>query len=233
MNTKLDFVHTYTKHIEKLKQENDYDSAMKLAIGGAFEGMGKLEYELLKYVGLKPTDAVVDVGCGSGRLAQFLAKSHQGTYLGVDVIAELVEYAEKLCNRPDWRFQVNDGYSIPAADNSADFVCFFSVFTHLLHEETFAYLQDAKRILKPQGTLVFSFLEFAEAAHWSIFAANIKNIGNEHPLNMFIPRDALPVWAEKLGLNIHLLKSGSEAFIPVGPNKGALWQSVCVMKLAS
>ena len=51
-----------------------------------------------------------------------------------------------------------DGYfqgaPIPAPDGEADMVCFFSVLTHLLHEESYVYLQDARRVLKPTGKLV-------------------------------------------------------------------------------
>jgi cyclopropane fatty-acyl-phospholipid synthase-like methyltransferase len=49
---------------------------------------------------------------------------------------------------------------------SADIVIAFSVFTHLLHEECYAYLQDAARVLTPGGKFVFSFFEFDMASRY-------------------------------------------------------------------
>jgi ubiquinone/menaquinone biosynthesis C-methylase UbiE len=65
---------------------------------------------------------------------------------------------------------------IPEKDGEADFVCFFSVLTHLLHEQGFVYLQEAKRVLKPGGKIVFSFLEFAVPDHWAVFEGTVNDI---------------------------------------------------------
>jgi 2-polyprenyl-3-methyl-5-hydroxy-6-metoxy-1,4-benzoquinol methylase len=46
--------------------------ALRRAVGGEFEAVGKLEY-YLRSLGLTNGHLVVDVGCGSGRLAQQLA----------------------------------------------------------------------------------------------------------------------------------------------------------------
>ena len=59
---------------------------------------------------------------------------------------------------------LNRALYIPAPDACADMVCAFSVFTHLLHTETYLYLEDIRRVLRPGGRLVFSFLEFANPA---------------------------------------------------------------------
>ncbi len=48
---------------------------------------------------------------------------------------ELIKYARRLVPRPDWRFETVNSLTIPEKDGQADIVCFFSVFTHLLHEQ--------------------------------------------------------------------------------------------------
>jgi ubiquinone/menaquinone biosynthesis C-methylase UbiE len=103
----------------------------------SFETIGLLERETLKDFGLEQGDYLIDVGCGSGRLALPLSEYLQDRYLGIDIMPELIAYARKLVQRPGWRFKVIEGIGIPEADGRADMVCFFSVFTHLLHEQSY------------------------------------------------------------------------------------------------
>jgi 2-polyprenyl-3-methyl-5-hydroxy-6-metoxy-1,4-benzoquinol methylase len=49
--------------------------------------------------GLRDSMSFVDVGCGSGRLAYAL-RDMKISYLGTDVVPELVAYAVRLCDQP-------------------------------------------------------------------------------------------------------------------------------------
>ena len=147
---KLDLRDSYPRLTRTLKWAPDIERAMTDAVGGEFEAIGILELETLKYFGLKEDSYVIDVGCGSGRLAKPLSRYLSGRYLGIDIIPELVEYARRIVARDDWWFEVGQGLSIPEKDGTADVVCFFSVFTHLLHEQSYVYLQEAKRVVKAQ-----------------------------------------------------------------------------------
>jgi len=94
-------------------------------------------------------------------------------YFGTDIVQKLLDYA-KTKSRPGFRFQRHLEISIPAENNTAaDFVSFFSVFTHLLHEETYLYLQDAARVLKSGGKVVATFLEFEASHQWPIFEGTV------------------------------------------------------------
>jgi len=239
----LDFHKTYRGLVNRLKTHHSEDGAMKLAVGGEFDAIGILERELLIQFGLKKDGYVIDVGCGSGRLAKPLSEYLLGGYLGIDIVPDLVRYARTLVQRPDWRFEVAKGLSIPAEDAKADIVCFFSVFTHLLHEQSYAYLREAKRVLKPDGKIIFSFLEFAVPNHWSVFETNLAALDTDIPLNMFIGRDAIDAWTSKLDLEIDFIERGDEPYIhlpvpvvfedgTVVREMGSLGQSVCVLKRA-
>jgi Methyltransferase domain len=116
---------------------------------------------------------------------------------------------------------------VPAESSSFDIACAFSVFTHLLHHETFAYMQDIRRALKLGGKLVFSFLEFGEDNHWAIFDHTIQvQRDNTTPhLNMFIERGAIEVWARRGGWEIDRYIGGMEAVGDAGP----LGQSTVIM----
>jgi SAM-dependent methyltransferase len=215
---------------------------MKLAVGGEFEAIGMMELETLKHFGLKEDFYVVDVGCGSGRLALPLSRYLTGRYLGTDVVPELVAYARQLVARPDWRFEVTQELKIPEGDGVADMVCFFSVFTHLLHEQSYVYLQEAKRVLKPEGKIIFSFLDFDSAGHWRVFESNIRALGvGSPPLNMFIGKDSIRIWAGHLGLAIRCVEEGANRYVPLSKpisfqggstmeKMGSIGQSVCVLQ---
>jgi len=236
-----DFFKTYAKHARGLLKQHDEERAMALAVGGDFEAVGVLEFCALQQNGLERHHRVVDVGCGSGRLAFQLKDFLQGTYVGMDVVPELFEYAKRICDRPDWEFYAAPGLEIPEPDQSADFVCFFSVFTHLLHEESYRYLRDAHRVLKPNGRVVFSFLDFAVPEHWYIFEATVGDTRPDKHLNQFISKDAIHAWAEHLGF--HVLQIDPEGNVSLDrrivcddgrimEGAGLLGQSICVLAKA-
>ena len=242
MKSKFDLGGAYRRWVERAKSGRSMAEAMKFAVGAEFEAFGQVQADMLRFFGLSDHHLLIDVGCGSGRLAIPLSKTHRGAYLGTDVVPDLVQYARESCRRPDWRFEVIDSLRIPAPDQSADMVCFFSVLTHLLHEQSYLYLEEAKRVLKPDGRIVFSFLEFRMAFHWSVFASTVDDARdrNEHPLNVFIERDAIYAWASHLGLVVLDIRDGDEPFVPLSKpvtldsgqklsERGNLGQSICVL----
>jgi SAM-dependent methyltransferase len=205
---------------------------MARAIGAAsideFHRSGQMELDLLVQSGLRPDHHLVDVGCGSGRLARPLSGYLTGRYLGVDLVPDLVAHARSIAGRPDWRFEVIDHIGIPEADGQADMVCFFSVLTHLLHEQSYWSLEEAKRVLKPGGRVVFSFLEFHEPGHMPIFWATLAAAKAQvtAPMNVFIERGAIQRWADALVMELEEIRYGGEAIVP----EGNLGQSICVLR---
>jgi ubiquinone/menaquinone biosynthesis C-methylase UbiE len=241
LESNVDPATSYSKLVSDLKVKHPYDEAMRLAVGGEFEQVGRIEVELLRSCGLKSDDYLIDVGCGSGRLAKPLSADHTGKYLGTDISPELLDYARELVGRRDWRFEVATGLTIPEQDGQADMVCFFSVLTHLLHEESYSYLMEAKRVLKPGKKIVLSFLDFTVDMMWEVFEGNIRNLQSpQHPLNQFISQDAIHVWARRLGLTVEAMWRGDESFVPLSSpidfpdgrrleGSTTFGQSVCVL----
>jgi SAM-dependent methyltransferase len=121
---------------------------------------------------LKPTDRVLDVGCGIGRMARVLVPVLRppGSYDGFDIVAEGISWCQEhyRATPAPFRFQHADlrnatynpggarpaaDYRFPYADGSFDLVLATSLFTHLLPKAADHYVAEAARVLAPGGRL--------------------------------------------------------------------------------
>ncbi len=225
-------IEAYIDHVSNLERSVGSEAgALQLAVGGEFEAIGKLEYYLLRSLGLNDGDLVVDVGCGSGRLACQLAPHKEIRYIGTDVVPRLIEAAIALAKRSDWKFLLVDDTCIPCPENSADMVSFFSVLTHTTHEESFRYFLEAARCLKVGGRVVASFLEFRIPCHWDTFIASV-NAEGRRPLNQFLDRDAISAWASHSGLVVESFFDGDKPHIPI-PETIQWENGICMTELGN
>ena len=236
----MDYKSSYNKFFKKLRGDKElHDELYSKAVGGDYEEMGYLQMQLLKLAGAKTEHHIVDVGCGSGRLANQLAKNGFTKYTGYDVVEDLLDFAEKKCAKKSFRFHKTDRTEIPQSKESVDIICFFSVFTHLLHEDSFKYLLSSKSVLRSGGKIIFSFLSFDEDEHWKLFD---QMVSNEEPIhhNQFMSNSQIEIWAEKLGLQLERLEGGTQPYIPIDrevtltngahfKDLGSLGQGVCIL----
>jgi ubiquinone/menaquinone biosynthesis C-methylase UbiE len=208
-----DYVLTYRASLANYIATFGREKAMELVVGGQFKEIGILESSALISLGLKPNECLVDVGCGSGRLAFALRNYLKGEYTGTDILGEALRYAEEKCARPDWKFLENFQPTIPVGDQTADMVCFFSVFTHLLDEDIFRFLVEAKRVTKPGGQIIFSYLDYDVESHWTVFENTLADNNPQRVLNKFISKPAIHRWARALSLTVERLYDGPEKWI--------------------
>jgi len=134
----------------------------------------EIGYRLFQYLvdigGLKPNDKVLDVGCGVGRMASPLTRflSLEGTYNGLDIVKESIEYctrtyAPRFGNFHFHHADIYNGvynprgkylshqYRFPFPDRTFSFLFLTSVFTHMLTDGVENYLNEIHRILTPGG----------------------------------------------------------------------------------
>jgi SAM-dependent methyltransferase len=132
------------------------------------------------HANLAPGAAVLDIGCGCGRIATALTQhlSSEGRYAGVDIVPELIRFAQAFITAayPNFRFFLlndrnqsydklrgeNAGFDIArledaGAAGSFDFVLSVSLFTHLDFPAASEMLASAARLLKPGGSGFVTF----------------------------------------------------------------------------
>jgi len=106
---------------------------------------------------LAPTDVVVDIGCGAGRLTRALA-ARTAEVVAIDVSAEMLERARALNPQAaNITWLHGDGTSLaPIADASADACVSHVVFQHIPDPEiTLGYVREIGRVLRPGGWAAF------------------------------------------------------------------------------
>jgi SAM-dependent methyltransferase len=128
-----------------------------------------------RHARIKPTDRVLDVGCGCGRMARPLTRFlTTGSYDGFDVLPELVEWctANITARHPNFRFKHVDvanafyhgkgkasaaQFHFPYADGAFDLTVLASVFTHMLPGDLERYIGEITRTLRPGGAALMTF----------------------------------------------------------------------------
>jgi SAM-dependent methyltransferase len=99
--------------------------------------------------------ALLEIGCGMGRLSYALA-DHFGSVLGVDVSPALIDVALAHKDRDNIAFETGDGTHIdPSTRTSFDTVFSYEVFHYVGEQSLLNYFRDAYRLLKPGGQFVF------------------------------------------------------------------------------
>lgn len=125
-----------------------------------------------EFGGLHSADRVLDIGCGSGRMARVLARELRppGSYDGFDVSLRGVSwcaehyrgthvpfrFAHADLRHPEYNpggAVEADTFSFPYEDRSFDLAIATSVFTHLLDGVADRYLAETARVLAPGGRL--------------------------------------------------------------------------------
>jgi SAM-dependent methyltransferase len=121
---------------------------------------------------------VVELGCGCGGVALALSEPwFKGTYVGIDIDEEMIEYCRANFPRKRFEFIISPHKSITYTDNnkqqnvtkisttslnigepeSKDFVFSLSLYSHLLESEVIDYMQETYRILRPGGVMYMTF----------------------------------------------------------------------------
>jgi SAM-dependent methyltransferase len=161
--------------LERIEADADYplpaERSVVMAEQASFKAIGaEFLAHFIDFGGLRPDHAVLDIGCGGGRMAAaLLYYLQEGSYLGFDVHKPSIDWCRKAIaprhERFDFQFIDLDNpiynpsthsaseFTFPFPENSFDFAIATSLFTHMFMGEVANYLRQAFRVLRPGGAL--------------------------------------------------------------------------------
>lgn len=148
-----------------------------------------LIFKYINYLDLQPGNAVLEIGCGLGRLLNSLVQKHGVIVSGIDVSVYAVDYAKQHINAPKKDIRCGDAEALPFDDASFDFVICWAVFDLTNQEKS---LIEMLRVLKPGGKILLTgkndtFLDDDEDAYIAEIKSREKNIPNHYTnYNSFI-----------------------------------------------
>ncbi|WP_417428581.1 class I SAM-dependent methyltransferase [Halpernia sp.] len=164
------------------KRQKDIPKKGDIFIGsGDFVTQGESQVSHLKnYIDLKPTDKVLDIGCGIGRTAFALQNfiNKEGSYDGFDAMKKGIDWCDKNIHQKNQNFNFKyaplknalynksegnaEFFKFPYSENQFDKAFLFSVFTHMKINEIQNYLNEICRTLKPNGKCLATFFIYSD-----------------------------------------------------------------------
>lgn len=150
--------------------------------------------------GLKPDSRVLDVGCGTGRVARCLVDVlTTGSYVGFDIVKSSVDFCrEAFADVPNFEFTHVDLFSqfynsksdgraetfrFPFDDETFDVVWSTSLFTHMLLPGVRNYLKEMARVLKPGKRVYNTYLLLDEISEPLVIKPRLDGRTMMHPVD--------------------------------------------------
>jgi SAM-dependent methyltransferase len=139
----------------------------------------EMVHRLINLCGLRPSEQILDIGCGCGRVAAGLTTylDRIARYEGFDCEASWIEWCQQSITPrfPHFHFQFVDvvagahnpegklqaaEFTFPYPADTFDIALASSVFTHMLPGGVEHYVAETARVLKPGGRFLVSHLLF-------------------------------------------------------------------------
>jgi len=140
-------------------------------VGGDWDAIGKLQFDFMLRMGLKPGLVLLDAGCGALRAGvKFIEYLDPGNYLGLDNQKRLIELGvskelgRDLMRNKSPEFVVSDSFEFERFSKRPDFAIAQSLFTHLAESDIRACMHKLRRFMNP-GARFYATWFIADGSH--------------------------------------------------------------------
>lgn len=198
----------------KLKN-NEFDYKSFVGPRNLYEIIGITQFALLSFYGLKPTDKVLDIGCGSLRLGKYLMQFlKKNNYFGIEPNFWLIEEAlknETFGNKENIIFATNNKFDLLVFNKKFDWIIANSIFIHASLKEIKKCIAEAYKTLTSKGELIFSYIE----------GEDNKKDAWSYPEYVTYEKDTLKCIAEEIGFawnDIEWFYPGKQKFVKLYKN---------------
>lgn len=155
-----DFLDAYALHTARRIETTSYQAAV--GAGDNWDAHGELQRDFLISRGLKPHHRLLDVGCGTGRLARKVAPYLEvGRYHGLDIAEAAIGAARTVALEEGWidrspTFWVGE---IPTdIAPRFDFIWSFSVFIHLPQSIMESVMRSVAAAMHDDSTFLWAYV---------------------------------------------------------------------------
>jgi ubiquinone/menaquinone biosynthesis C-methylase UbiE len=177
----------------------------------AFESAGREDAKRLGPL-IGPDTVVMDLGCGIGRVARYVAPTCRVLW-AVDASDVMLGHARRrLAGAGDVRFARSEGTNVPAIpDDAVDVAYSLLTLQHLEREDAFALLRDLRRIVRPGGRAYLTFPNVLTDTYLDAFLAYVDagEVANPARARFYTPQEVERI-LPAAGFGLESLEAGVE-----------------------
>jgi len=140
---------------------------------------------------------VLEIGCGAGKLSNYLSQIYDLHVTGTDIDPEQIETAKtRYGERTRLSFQTADATALPFEDGSFDIVISFKVLHHIQGWEK--AIEEVKRVLRSTGYYILNDFAFPAWACGPLgrMAKNSGVYTTENVSDVLQDNEMTPIWKE-------------------------------------
>jgi len=120
-----------------------------------------LAKKLLDYVKTGDETEFLEIGCGNGEVAKYIARNYKGRVVGIDIDPEQIKIARDADEDiPHLKYLEADSTELPFDDDSFDVILSFGVLHHIPNWDD--ALEEIKRVLRKGGYFVYADIVYPE-----------------------------------------------------------------------
>ena len=136
------------------------------AVGGMWQHIGSMQFDILKKYGLKPENTLLDIGCGSLRGGvYFIPYLSSGNYYGIEANKQLTmtgiekEMTPEIMKDKIPVFDFNSDFLLSVFEKKFDFLLAQSIFSHVSPSQMQKIFEQASQVMHSESKFLATFFE--------------------------------------------------------------------------